>query len=230
MKERPGFMLYFAETEAAFSSLTDDEAGVLFKAILLFAKNGEVTVFEDRLLRILFDTLCLRIAEDQARYEKKCQAATDNINRRWKKQQEQKKNTDNTVEYGRIQSNTDDTNNNNNYNNNSTTITTQPFYPTIAEFRDFCADHAPHVDADEFFDRYASLSWTDGNGQPIRNWKNVVLSAERKGKEKAEKAERQAAKKEERTVTPEDLVQLPNGEFCPRWEFEERMKAGDPDG
>lgn len=44
--------------------------------------------------------------------------------------------------------------------------------------------------AADFFDRYKACGWTLETGEPIRNWKNVVLSAWRK--EKKEKASAQA--------------------------------------
>jgi hypothetical protein len=71
MAERPGFMLYF-DTTPALDRLSDLEAGKLFKALLLYAQFGEVSVL-DGLAGFAFDLLRPRLDRDRQSYEDRCE-------------------------------------------------------------------------------------------------------------------------------------------------------------
>lgn len=70
MKERPGFMLYF-ELVPALSSMEDAEAGTLFKALMAYARYGEVQELTG-LAAFAFDVVRPRIDRDAEVYAEKC--------------------------------------------------------------------------------------------------------------------------------------------------------------
>lgn len=69
--EVKGFML-FSVQKAAIDCLTDEEAGLLIKAIYAYAVGGTIPVFENRLLMPLFCMIQTQIDRSQSAYEKRC--------------------------------------------------------------------------------------------------------------------------------------------------------------
>lgn len=55
-KERPGILIYL-EILDALEDFSDEEAGQLLKAALLYGKTGKATDFEERAMKILFRRL-----------------------------------------------------------------------------------------------------------------------------------------------------------------------------
>lgn len=70
MSERPGFMLYFDMTPA-LSGLDDGEAGRLFKALMAYARYGEVQELTG-LAEFAFQVMRPRIDRDEQVYREKC--------------------------------------------------------------------------------------------------------------------------------------------------------------
>ena len=70
MKERPGFMLYFDLVDA-LSSMEDTEAGALFKALMAYARYGEVQELTG-LAAFAFEVVRGRIDRDAEAYAEKC--------------------------------------------------------------------------------------------------------------------------------------------------------------
>lgn len=52
-KERPGILFYLEHLDT-LEDFSDEEAGQILKAALLYGKNGEITDFKERGLKILF--------------------------------------------------------------------------------------------------------------------------------------------------------------------------------
>ena len=70
MADRPGFMMYF-DFAPALSKLTDEEAGALFKAIMGYAKNGQIFDLPG-ICGFAFEVIRPRIDRDREVYEEKC--------------------------------------------------------------------------------------------------------------------------------------------------------------
>jgi hypothetical protein len=88
---------------------------------------------------------------------------------------------------------------------------TAAVYPQNRDlFLVFCREHGIKEDfGEEFFDRYSANGWTTGSGEPIRNWKNLLLSAWRK--QKKQTAEEDKPKQRKRSYTLDDCVEYPPG-------------------
>ena len=70
MAGRPGFMMYF-DLAPALSKLTDEEAGMLFKAIMDYASTGEVQNLPG-ICDFAFEVIRPRIDKDREAYEETC--------------------------------------------------------------------------------------------------------------------------------------------------------------
>ena len=113
--DRPGFLLYFNQ-KTIIDELTDQEAGILIKAIYEYEETKKMPKL-NKMLKIIFLQFKNVLDNDEKRYIDKCEKNKQNIKKYWEKVKQQ----ENTNEYDRIQSNTMATNSNinNNINSNS---------------------------------------------------------------------------------------------------------------
>lgn len=79
--------------EAPVSKLSDKQAGVLFKSILKYAKNGTVATFEDSAVDITFEIVRQDIDYTSAKYADVCRKRKEAIEKRWANKQKNRKNT-----------------------------------------------------------------------------------------------------------------------------------------
>ena len=52
--------------------------------------------------------------------------------------------------------------------------------PTLEEVQAYCKERNNNVDAKAFYDYYNEGDWKDAKGKPVRNWKQKVITWERK--------------------------------------------------
>lgn len=67
-KQRPGVMVYFDSLRPALNRLSDEQCGVLFRAILDYAQYGTTTEL-DPMTGMVFDLLVPKIDRDGVKYE-----------------------------------------------------------------------------------------------------------------------------------------------------------------
>ena len=89
--------------------LSDEEAGLLFKAIFRYADSGEVIETDNRVLTVAFEVFKTQLDRDTERYDKICKKRTAAINKRWKEYKSGQNIQENTNEYKCIQMNTNRT-------------------------------------------------------------------------------------------------------------------------
>ncbi len=53
--------------------------------------------------------------------------------------------------------------------------------PTLEEVRAWCAERGSDVDPLRFFSYYDAGQWIDARGQPVRSWKQKLISWEKNG-------------------------------------------------
>ena len=56
--------------------------------------------------------------------------------------------------------------------------------PTLEEVKAYIQENGYSVDAEYFFNYYAKGDWIDGQGKPVRNWKQKLITWEKKDAEK----------------------------------------------
>ena len=50
--------------------------------------------------------------------------------------------------------------------------------PTLEDIEDYCMERNNNVDPKKFFDYFSASDWIDGKGNPVRNWKQKVITWE----------------------------------------------------
>lgn len=68
-------------------------------------------------------------------------------------------------------------------NNTSKKRERKPFIPpTLEEVAIYCQERENNVDAKKFFDYFTASDWVDGKGNPVRNWKQKIITWESYGR------------------------------------------------
>ena len=84
-KEIKSIILYL-DSAAAIDYLTDEQAGILFKAVLRYGRDGQMLESSDTALTALFTMLCTQIDRDHKKYEERCERNVTNAKKRYEKQ------------------------------------------------------------------------------------------------------------------------------------------------
>ena len=108
--KKKSFLLY-QDQEEVVNSLTDAQAGQLFKAIFKYNRGENPQL--SPILKIVFIPIRQALDRNKEKYQEICQKNKENIMRRWHK----KKDTKNTTVYDRIRSDTKHTDNDNDNDN-----------------------------------------------------------------------------------------------------------------
>lgn len=82
--------------------------------------------------------------------------------------------------------------------------------PTLEEVTAYCKERHNNVDPQKFFDYYSEGEWKDGKGNPVRSWKQKVLTWERDNGNPRPKNDPRAAQNYEQRTYSNDLVDLFN--------------------
>ena len=53
--------------------------------------------------------------------------------------------------------------------------------PTLEEIQKYCQERKNNVDAKKFFDYFTASDWVDAKGNPVRNWKQKIITWESYG-------------------------------------------------
>ncbi|MBQ9676834.1 MAG: hypothetical protein IJV44_01695 [Prevotella sp.] len=81
MKEIKSIILYL-DSLVAIEHLTDEQAGILIKAVLRYAKDGQQLETSDTALIALFSILCAQVDRDHKKYEERCERNSANARKR----------------------------------------------------------------------------------------------------------------------------------------------------
>ena len=73
--------------------------------------------------------------------------------------------------------------------------------PTPLEVEEYCKERKNNVDPQKFYDYYNASGWVDGNGKPIRNWKQKMISVW----EKKQEVKQEPVRSMKVVVDPEQL-------------------------
>ena len=84
-KEIKSIILYL-DSAVAIDYLTDEQAGILFKAVLRYGRDGQMLESSDTALTALFTMLCTQIDRDHKKYEERCERNVTNAKKRYEKQ------------------------------------------------------------------------------------------------------------------------------------------------
>ena len=84
-KDIKSIILYLDSAEA-IEYLTNEQTGILFKAVFRYARTGQKLESSDTALTALFTILCAQIDRDHKKYEERCERNVANAKKRYEKQ------------------------------------------------------------------------------------------------------------------------------------------------
>ena len=114
-KNQPGFVVY-GDIQAVVDELSDEQAGRLFRAMILYFISGKVPKFDD-ILKYVWIPIRQQMDRDKEKYDTKCEKNREKIQKYWDGVKA------NTNEYNSIQTYTNATNTNTKTNTDTTTNT-----------------------------------------------------------------------------------------------------------
>lgn len=179
-KGQPAFLLPIDQKEI-IDELTDEEAGIIFKAIYEYEIN-KTEIELPKTLKIVFKQFKVKLDNYDGAYAEKCERNRENIKKYW----EQKKK--NTNEYERIRTNTNvykikekkikENKNKENINKRVRESIKrkrkESYTPTLDEIINYGQDLKIEKNyCEKFYNHYESIGWVNGTGQNIKNWKLV---------------------------------------------------------
>lgn len=179
MNKKKSFVMY-DEWGTLFTSLSDEVAGELIKAIFQHSR-GEQPVIEDEVLRATFEMIAARIDTDKKKYneiaEKRAAAVKARIDKQMisndiKCEQMEANATDKDKEKDKEKDKDIIINDNNKKSRRFTP-------PSLQEVRDYCSQRGNKVDPEQFIDFYESKGWKVG-AAAMKDWKAAVRTWEKR--------------------------------------------------
>ena len=82
MKEIKSIILYL-DSSSAIEHQTNEQAGILIKAVFRYGRNGQKLESSDTALTALFTMLCSQIDRDHKKYEERCERNSANARKRY---------------------------------------------------------------------------------------------------------------------------------------------------
>jgi len=198
-KKKPKGITFYSDMTEAILSLSDQAAGQLFKASMMYFDREEILQITDPVTNVLFSVIKSRIAEDIFKYNDRCEKNRENGNRggapvgndnasKNRKQPKQPIGCNSTETTERLQNNPTEQNkteqNKTEQNRAEDKVKRTRFTaPTLEEVKLYCEERASEghrkVDADLFFSHYTANGWKQSNGNSIKDWKACVQTWER---------------------------------------------------
>ena len=205
MSERKSIVLYL-DSEQQWEMLSNEQAGILIKALLKYSVTGERIKTDDGMMLMAFSFMSAQIDRDGAKYDEKCERNRRIALEREEKRRAERERTETDVherartctsvtDNNNNNNNTDNNNNNNNNTDNNTNNdndiiimddkpkkkivkTFRP--PTLDEVKAYCAERGNNVDAERLIDYYTANGWRFGKN-PMKDWKAAVRTWEKQG-------------------------------------------------
>ena len=79
------FVLYY-DLDEVFGFLSDEEAGQLIKAVFAFEVRGEVTDFDDRMMKSSYKRITDSLTRNKKKYELMCEERRKAAHIKWEKE------------------------------------------------------------------------------------------------------------------------------------------------
>ncbi len=184
-KKSPGFILE-KDQKIIVDELSNEEAGIIFKAIYEYETTKEEPVL-DKTLKIVFKQFKIKLDFYDEKYNTTCEINRKNIQNYWNKMND-------TTEYDRIRSNTMATNKRKEKKRKENK-SKEKCESELSHICDFVAPTLTEIFnysetlnlndkeyCEKFFNHYESIGWVNGTGQEIRNWKLVFNNWMKKDK------------------------------------------------
>ena len=172
-KKKDSFALFNSQIEIV-EALTNEEAGQLIKALYQY-NNGEMPELTGS-PQIAFITIRQQVDWAKEKYNAFCEKQKQNGLKGGRPKQEKPNQTQNNPTKPKENQKSLYDNDNDNDINNSNSKKIKNKIPTLEEIEAYCIERKNNVNAQKFYDYYASNDWKDSNGKPVLNWKQKLIS------------------------------------------------------
>jgi len=178
--DKNSFLIYL-DYQEQFDLLSDEEAGILIKAIIKYEKTQEVPRLNG-MVKMAFSFIKTQLDRDREKYQEKCEKNKENARKRWNA-----KNAN--VCDGKIRNanNADNDNDNEDDNDNENDIKKKNkkrkkfIKPTVEEIKNYCIQRKNNIDTQYFYDYYERNGWKVGKN-PMVDWQATIRTWERNNK------------------------------------------------
>lgn len=171
------YLKVFTDFVARMEGLSDAEKGRLFEAMLIYADSGEAIKLSGN-ERFVFSGAKLDI--DREREASNKNAENGRKGGRPKKPSESDENRNKPNESQKDKDKEKKIKDN--YSVKEKVIKKKNFEPpTLEEVKAYCLERGNDVDPKRFHDYYSAGDWKDGKGNPVKNWKQKLLTWEKQG-------------------------------------------------
>ena len=164
------FLCVYNDMLPTLRNLGNAEVGRLILAALEYNANGKQPTGLVGKEAILWPSFMSQIDRNKEHYKNVCEKNRKNIAKRYERIRS------NTTVYDGTQKNIIVENNNNQKRKKSGGGFVPP---TRDEVREYVESRNSHVDPDQFFDYFQTGNWHDSKGNPVRNWKQKLLTWEK---------------------------------------------------
>ena len=187
---REYFKVFHSYLEA-IEPLGDAERGRLFTAMIEYSRTGIVPNLKGN-ERILFPTMKINIDRDIESYSLTEKRNAENGKKGGRPKNplgfsETQENPRNPVGFSETQKSQDKDKDKENIKEKDITkviskkkaVSFCP--PTLEEVKKYCIERGNDIDPKRFFDYYNESNWVDGKGDPVKNWKQKLITWEGRG-------------------------------------------------
>lgn len=185
MAERKSFMLYL-DNLRQWEMLSDEQAGVLIKALHRYAQSGEQLRSADGMVMMAYSFITSQIDRDAEKYDETCKKRAENARKRYQKPDgEQTANASGEMQNLQMHTNASDTDKDTDKDTDTDTERDKetdiqgasPAHsfapPSVDEVRDYCRKRKNRISAPRFVEHYSAVGWMV-NGQPVTDWRALV--------------------------------------------------------
>ena len=200
MADKSSFIIHL-NTAPQWRMLSDEQAGILIKALLLYAETGEQLETDDGMLMMAFSFIRCQIDSDSEKYSARCKKNQEIADERERKKREYREKVEreqsstNVHERERTYTNStdndidNDTDTDNESDNDidagaaacpqrarshkgsHSGSSFEP--PSVEDVRKYCKSRSNGIDPQRFVDYHTAIGWKLGGSQ-IEDWKAVV--------------------------------------------------------
>lgn len=175
MSDRKSFLV-FKEWKEPVNMLSDEQAGMLFKAMFAYWAEGKNPNFDnDPALKMISSFIFSQFERDKAAYEAKCSVNRENGSKGGRPRKP--KETERFL--GKPKKAEEDEDKEEDEGEEIIRSTFKP--PSVEEVRSYCQQRGNNIDPETFIDYYASRGWMVGKNK-MKDWKAAVRNWERRQK------------------------------------------------
>lgn len=176
--DKNSFLIYL-DYEEQFNLLSNEEIGILMKAIIQYEKTKEIPIL-DGMVKMAFSFIKTQLDRDREKYQEKCEKNKENARKRWNAKNANA--SDGKIRNAKHTDNDDEDDNDDDNDIKKKNKKRKKFIkPTIEEVKIYCMQRQNHIDTQYFYDYYERNGWKVGKN-PMVDWQATIRTWERNNK------------------------------------------------